>query len=269
MPELPEVEMIRRYAEGTALRQPIHEVTAVHEGRMIPGGLARLRETLLGHQFTHTSRVGKFLFFHLDHGPVLMLHFGLTGDLRYHHDPADAPRFARVTLHMGQGARLSIASQRKFSRLEVAPDVTSFRARRKLGVDALEISEAAFAQAIQGRKAPLKAVLLEQKHFAGVGNWIADEMLYQTRLAPDICCHELPDGALPALYQSLREILLTAIDREARYEAFPAHFMVQQRWEKGHCPRCQTQLVRIVVGGRGTYFCPRCQPSGAESSVLA
>ena len=259
MPELPEVEMIRRYAEGTALHQPIRAVTAEREGRMIPGGLPALQDALSGHIFTGTSRVGKYLFFHLDHGPVLMVHFGLTGELRYHHDPADAPRFTRVVLHLGQGARLSIASQRKFSRLELASDVDSFRTRRGLGIDALDISAAAFARALTGRKAPLKAVLLEQKHFAGVGNWIADEMLFQTRLSPDIRCTDLIPSDIDRLYQAMGDILRTAIQTEAQYEAFPSHFMVPHRWEQGNCPRCGQALVRMVVAGRGTYFCPACQ----------
>lgn len=161
---------------------------------------------------------------------------------------------------MPGGARLSIASQRKFSRLEVAPDVDSFRARRTLGIDALAITAAAFGQAIAGRKAPLKAALLAQKHFAGIGNWIADEMLFQAQLSPDLRCDALSPARLAQLYQVMRDILLTAIACEAQYTAFPQHFMVPHRWEQGNCPRCGTALVRIVVAGRGTYYCPRCQP---------
>jgi formamidopyrimidine-DNA glycosylase len=259
MPELPEVEGYRRYLETTALQQPIAEVTFENEGRMVPSGREALQATVLGRCFQQTTRIGKYLFVQLDEGPVLMLHFGMTGYLKYHQGDSPGPRFTRVSFLFENGYALAFASMRKFSRLKLTPSVADFQSANKLGPDALAISETDFVAALQGRKAYLKSALLQQQHFAGLGNWIADEMLFQARIPPESRCSDLPESTFGALYQAMQDILQMAIKYRARYEAFPQKYMVNERWKAGHCPRCQTELTRMVLGGRGTYFCPNCQ----------
>ncbi|MEO1449804.1 MAG: zinc finger domain-containing protein, partial [Bacteroidota bacterium] len=116
-----------------------------------------------------------------------------------------------------------------------------------------------FVKGLTKRRVAIKTALLGQKLVAGIGNWIADEMLYQANIYPEVPCNTLEKKQLLHLHDLMLDIMQTAIKREAHYDDFPAHFMVPARWAKGDCPACDTKLERIVVGGRGTFFCPSCQ----------
>lgn len=265
MPELPEVELYRREFERVALHQTIRAIDTDNEGRMLPDGLDKLREVAIGHQMVETERIGKYLFIRL--GSVerwLMWHFGLTGSFTYYQEEAMRHRFARIVFTFDSGWKLSFNSMRKFSRLEITDSVAAYQQRKKIGPDAQRISREDFAQVLQKKTTLLKPALLEQKKFAGIGNWIADEMLHRVQVHPEIRCHEVGTETYHALYDALQDIIQVAIDYGADYETFPAHFLIRVREEGGHCPRCERELTRIVVGGRGTYLCETCQPVPAS-----
>ena len=259
MPELPEVELYRRYVAETALNQKIVEIETFNEGRMIPSGVEAIREVSLKKQFKETSRIGKFLFLHLEGKYKLLWHFGLTGAPKYYHTTGEMPRHTRILFKFENGYALSFVCPRKFGRLELLENVEEYRKNRKLGVDAMDISEAGFIKAIKGRKPFIKPVLLQQNHFAGVGNWIADEMLFQTQIHPEVRCEALDDQQIMALFHSMRNIISTAIDHESHYQEFPNQYLVINRKKGGTCPRCENDLIRIEVGGRGTFICENCQ----------
>lgn len=269
MPELPEVELYRRQFEEVALDKAIVAVDAENEGRMVPGGLDQIREAAVGKSMVETQRIGKYLFIHLsDGGPWLMWHFGLTGSFTYYGDEAMQHRFARIFFRLDNGWTLSFNSMRKFSRLEVTESLEAYQKRKKIGADARAISPEDFAAALQRKSMQLKPALLEQKNFAGVGNWIADEMLLWTGLHPERRCHAVSTEQYHALHAALQEIIQTAIDYGADYEAFPKKYLIRVREDGGHCPRCDQELTRLVVGGRGTYLCTSCQaaPEVAETA---
>ncbi|MFK7925025.1 MAG: Fpg/Nei family DNA glycosylase [Bacteroidia bacterium] len=260
MPELPEVEGYRRYVEGTAMNQTITAVEAINEGRMLRGiPLQTFRDASVGERFVKTSRIGKFLFMHLSNNKIQMWHFGLTGEPIYYQAAEEKPRFARFIFHFDSGFQLGFNCMRKFGRLDLLDDIEAYQKKNKLGPDATQIGESAFIAALQGRKTMIKPALLQQQHFAGIGNWIADEMLFQINLHPETRCFAVSEAQYKALYLVMQEILDTAINLDAHYKEFPAHFMVERRWKKGACPRHETPLERIVVGGRGTFICRKCQ----------
>ncbi|MEM7655759.1 MAG: DNA-formamidopyrimidine glycosylase family protein [Bacteroidota bacterium] len=262
MPELPEVERYRRYLRESVLDQPIRKVEAFNEGRMLPGGLERLQQVMEGQRLTHFDRIGKYLFPHLDNGTVMLWHFGMSGRPVFYHESADIPKYERIRFSFDDGYRLAFSSLRKFSRLEVGESVAAFQQAKKLGQDAMEISQEDFVTALSRKKTRIKPALLEQKHFAGVGNWIADEMLFQANIHPEVRCQEVGELGLRHLYLAMQEILQTAISHEADYNTFPKHFMVISRWgEAEGCPRCGGELTKLVVGGRGTYICETCLAS--------
>lgn len=259
MPELPEVEGYRKYLVGTALHQTITGIETINEGRMLRKNREAVVEASLGQQFVETSRIGKFLFLHLSSGWKQLWHFGLTGEPKYYPKEEETPRFARIIFEFENGFNLAFCCLRKFGRLELVKDVEEYRKAHKLGVDAQHISKADFVAALSRKRTAIKTALLQQNHFAGVGNWIADEMLFQIRLHPEVRSNEVGEPLLGELYDRMQEILTTALQLDAHYKEFPQHFMVERRWKKGNCPRCETPLVRIEVGGRGTYLCPTCQ----------
>lgn len=246
---------------GTALHQQITGLKTLNEGRMLRVGREKLKKKSIGQTFVGTDRIGKFLFLHLSNQQIQLWHFGLTGEPKYYPREEALPRFARIVFELESGFNLAFCCLRKFGRLDLLTDIEAYRKQQKLGVDAQQISREEFVRVLRNKKTAIKTALLQQNHFAGIGNWIADEMLFQVQLHPELRGHEVAEAQLGELYDRLQEILTTALNLEAHYKEFPAHFMVERRWQKGNCPRCETPLLRLEVGGRGTYICPNCQQS--------
>ncbi|KAA3439851.1 DNA-formamidopyrimidine glycosylase [Rufibacter hautae] len=270
MPELPEVETYRRFIDETSLFQPITEVEVQDPKRQLQVDLDDFRRTLRGEQFTQTARIGKQLFLETARGPIVTMHFGMTGDVAYYKDEADTPRFARAIFHFENGFKFAFLDSRKFGRLGLTQSVAAFRLQKKLGPDALTLSTEELTQGLARKKSAIKPLLLDQRIAPGVGNWIADEVLFQAQLEPERPADSLQPAEVDRLATCIREVLETAIAAEAIYRDFPSHYLIHAReWDEApasatkdahlHCPRCQTLIQKKYVGGRATYFCPNCQ----------
>ncbi|CAA9259533.1 MAG: Formamidopyrimidine-DNA glycosylase [uncultured Adhaeribacter sp.] len=270
MPELPEVETYRRYFSQTALGQTVVSFTAQDPNRQLTTDYDTLQQALKGVTFTDTHRIGKHFLITLSSGKVLVLHFGMTGDLAYYRDEEDTPRFARIVFFFANGFRLAFIDSRKFGRVGLADSIAAYQQAKELGPDALDISLEQLQSRLQNRKAPVKALLLDQKILAGIGNWIADEVLFQARIYPAKPASNLTTEEFSRLHEAIQLVLRTAIEQEALYQTFPKSFLIHARgWddtvlttatERQVCPRHQTPLTIAKVGGRTTYFCPVCQP---------
>lgn len=270
MPELPEVETYRRFIDETCLYQPIAEVEVQDPKRQLLVDLDEFRRLLLHDQFTHTTRLGKQLFLHTQKGTVVTMHFGMTGDVAFYRDEAETPRFARAVFIFQNGYRFAFVDSRKFGRIGLAESVAAFQQKKKLGPDALTLTTQELAKGLQNKKSLLKPLLLDQRIAPGVGNWIADEVLYQARLHPERRANTLTPEEVERLATAIREVLETAIRAEAIYRDFPAHYLIHSReWDEAptaaatdahlHCPQCQRLIQKSYVGGRATYFCASCQ----------
>jgi formamidopyrimidine-DNA glycosylase len=269
MPELPEVEIYRRYFEETALGLTVTHLE-VEDPRQLTVDEEVLREALRKVRLVKTDRIGKHFLVTLSSGKILVLHFGMTGGLAYYRDAADTPKFARVVFLFSNGFHLAFVDPRKFGRIGLADSVAAYRQEKGLGPDALAMTLAQLEAGLQGRKAPIKALLLDQKILAGIGNWIADEMLYQAGIYPAKPANQLSRAELERLYRAMGQVLQTAIAEEAIYSNFPPSFLIHARgWEEVRlttpaerevCPRHGTALSIHKVGGRTTYSCPVCQP---------
>ncbi|RPD47997.1 DNA-formamidopyrimidine glycosylase [Hymenobacter sediminis] len=270
MPELPEVETYRRFLEEVMLHQTIAALE-VKDAHVLAVEEDTLRQALVGRTVTGTSRLGKNCFLLLDSGQVLVLHFGMTGDVGAYRDEPDAPRFTRVAFHLGSGLRVAFIDPRKFGRIRLADSVSQYQSAKKLGPDALDISAAELQARLGKRKTFLKPLLLDQGITAGLGNWIVDEVLFQARLHPERAAHTLTTPDFEALHAAVQLVLSTAIQHEATYRAFPASFLIHAReWDDSatpgtnqhqYCPRhTTTKIDKTYVGGRATYTCPICQP---------
>ena len=259
MPELPEVEIYRRYFESTCLNQAIRNI-GFKDHKILSAGVDELEQALIGASFTGTVRIGKYLFAELSSGPYVLIHFGMTGNLEYYKDPEQEPRFARWVLQFENGFHFAFIDARKFGRIDLCESPEAYRKDHKLGPDLLDISLEDFTKSFSKRKIPIKAALLEQKNFAGIGNWIADEVLFQCRVHPALPAGEVSPDQLKSIFETSIEVVKTAIRFNTSYGEFPEGYFVHHRDEKDFCPRHPEQSIeRLIVGGRGTYICPICQ----------
>jgi formamidopyrimidine-DNA glycosylase len=262
MPELPDVEVFRGYLQATGLHQPIERAEPADQRLLRGVGARRLRETLRGNSLVATDRHGKHLFAALEKGGFLVLHFGMTGFLRYYRDEEKRPEHAGLVLHFRDGYHLALDSQRRLGEVSLAESVAGFAEKRGLGPDALdpELDCEAFAGMIGGRRGMVKTALMNQQALAGVGNVYADEALYQAGLHPQTPARSLDAQALGRLFRTLRRVLATAIERGADPARLPGSWLLPRREPGAECPRCGGKVAKLTVSGRPTYLCPACQP---------
>ena len=260
MPELPEVETFRRYFEETSLRQKVTGIKVAEKSeKLFKVPIKDLIETLQDNQFTGSSRIGKYLFVHLQKQGYLVVHFGMTGDFSYFHQDDTPPKRAKIFFLFENGFCLSYNSKRKFGWLDLAENIEEYQQDKKLGPDALDIEDEYLFERLKKSMAPVKARLLDQNVLAGVGNWVADEVLYQSKIHPGTTCDRLAKEDFQRLQDSIQHVLNVSVEKAADWDAFPDHFMVKQRQKNGRCPETGERLEVIEVGGRTTYFCPVLQ----------
>jgi formamidopyrimidine-DNA glycosylase len=265
MPELAEVERSRRLWEIGRGAQVLEVILRNRTSRIFrstnPEELVR---SLTGQRFFDSEALGKQMLFRFgDRGHCwLGLHLGMTGELR-----VEKPRYAFLKydhLILRQSKRsLVFSDPRQFGRVlfaqssvapswwtELPPSILSDQFRR-----------ASIAEFCRRRKAsPMKALLLMQERFPGIGNWMADEILWRARLNPKIRAGTLSALEISRVYRVTRSVCAKAVEAMDKDWQLPKSWLFAHRWEDGgKCPRCRTDLLRDVVGGRRTCWCPKCQ----------
>jgi len=258
MPELPEVATYQKYFQYTALHKKVNHVDIADE-RVVRGDADVFCEALKGQTFEETDRVGKYLFVRLSSGQWMSMHFGMTGRLKYFKDQEDKHRFTKVMFGLDNGYHLAFVCPRILGRLGVTEDPAVYQQEKKLGQDALKISLEGFKEQLAGRTGLIKPLLMNQSFVAGLGNWIVDDILYQTAIHPETHADQLDDEQIEQMYEKMKYIIKTAIELEARYHEFPDHFLITHREEGAKSTLYQGEIIRTVVGGRGTYLCPNGQ----------
>lgn len=254
MPELPEVNTFQRYFDASALHQRIHHVE-VHDDKIIrnmDGG--EFAERLQGRMFTGSYRRGKYLFGNLDNGHHVLLHFGMTGDIKYYQDPLDRPKHERFAFVFDNGFHLGFDDPRKFARILYLEDLQAYIQSLPLGEDALRISEAEFLTLMTTKKGPLKAFLLNQQYLSGVGNLYADELCYQTHIHPATRIETLSLEQKKLLFHTLQKILNYAVEQRAHYKHYPEDWLWQWRVEGFVPPDGKGVVRKATIAGRTTYF---------------
>jgi formamidopyrimidine-DNA glycosylase len=254
MPELPEVETIRRYLDRTVLNHTIAGISGV-----APTIDQEHLPPLSGRMITATSRHGKYLFVDLDSGSSLVLHFGMTGDLLLTTGDDSDPPYTRAAVSFSDGSRLAFTDSRRFGRLRWIPDRQAFIAERRLGPDALTVSRETFLPITAGSHQRVKLFLLDQHRIAGIGNIYADEILFQAGIHPLRSLHDLDPVRLSVLAAAIVYVLQTAVDHAADFNQYPADWLIPHRSPGERCPCCDEPVSRVMVTGRYAYFCPSCQ----------
>lgn len=270
MPELPEVESVRR---TLAPRLEGRIVSRVRVGlpklaRPSPGDLAA---GIRGRMVQKIGRHGKLLILELDSGGFWTIHLGMTGQLIL---ASQRPRakHIHITISFADGGeRLYYRDLRQFGALTFCPDAAALAAGplANMGPDALGLERGRFVSRLASRRTPLKSLLLDQRVLAGVGNIYADEALHRAGLHPTSRPAELSSRQLNDLHRHLQQILAEAlarggssvrnfVDAEGRPGTFQHALRVYRRTGQP-CPACQTTIAKIVLAGRSTHFCPHCQ----------
>ena len=259
MPELPEVEIFKRYLDSTSLHRRITNVEVCDE-YILKGVSARaLARQLNGRRFEDSYRHGKHLFVRVGHELWLRLHFGMTGSFQCLNRNDVAPRTARVVFHFADNCRLAFDDQRKFGEIELVEDVDQILQTRGLGPDALQISFSQFKAGIKKRRGAVKALLLNQQFIAGVGNLYADEILFRVGMHPGTNAASLSDKDLSSLFHAMRYVLEKTISLKANFKRLPKSWLLPYREKRGNCPRCGQGLKSATIGGRTSLFCAHCQ----------
>ena len=258
MPELPEVENFRKYLEGTSLQKKIVKID-IDDPKMVKVPTKEFEGAFMGEEFAGTDRIGKYLFIKTSNGKVMVMHFGLTGKLSYFRDIEDLPRFTRVLFWFEDGFKLAYICMRKFGFVSLTNAVADYKASVKLADDAALISFEDFYHKLKNRKSFIKPAIMDQKVVAGVGNWIADDVLYQSRIHPESRISHLQEEDLKTIFEKIKHVVEVALKCEADYDQFPEYFFIHNRKDDGVCYHTGKPIERIEVGGRGTYFSPSWQ----------
>lgn len=275
MPELPEVETIAR---GLRASLPGRRILAVRLGKTdFMDDPAALERDLPGTRIEDVTRYGKFLLLRLrsakgSGGPCfLVVHLGMTGQLAPQRVEEPVARHTHALFLLDDGRELRYTDIRRFGRLTLVPQASLEEFLSRLGIDPLEAAAAEFGQRVSGRRAQIKALLLDQRVFRGMGNIYADESLWRARVHPRRHAARLSVEQVMRLRRAIRGVLSAAIrmrgssvsnylDAEGRPGAYQRRHRVYRR-EGKPCFRCGEKIRRVIVAGRSSYFCARCQPA--------
>lgn len=271
LPELPDVEVFKRRLVEGALDRRIDTV-AVRNRRVLAGlSPGRLQAGLAGHRFRAARRHGKHLFAQIDAGWWLALHFGMTGEIKCFTGDDPAPNYDRLRIDFVNGTHLAYYDPRLLGRLRLIDDPDRFIADKPLGPDALDpaFDYRAFAAILDKARGGIKALLMDQTLIAGIGNIYSDEILFQARIHPQTKVSSLDGGERRAVYRAMKAVLKKAIARGADPDKLPADYLIPHRRAGAVCPRCGGRVARLSLGGRSSYFCPRCQPDPGARTVTA
>ncbi len=282
MPELPEVETVRRGLEPVMAGQVIARA-AVNRPDLRWPLPERMAVRLTGARVLGLRRRSKYILADLSTGETLLIHLGMSGRMlvsgaqlgQFHHDHPAPARHDHVVLDMEGGARITFNDARRFGAMDLMPTegAETHPLLAGLGPEPLGnmFDEAYLTARLKGRRTPIKAALLDQKIVAGLGNIYVSEVLFRAGVRPDRLAGELPARRAGALVPLIREVLAEAIeaggsslrdyrqsDGELGY--FQHSFRVYDR-EGEACvtPGCKGSVTRIVQSGRSSFYCPRCQ----------
>ncbi|MDX2064251.1 MAG: DNA-formamidopyrimidine glycosylase family protein [Fimbriimonadaceae bacterium] len=279
MPELPEVESVRRLMSGILVGHRVNDVE-VRPDEIVLRGLPpeAVSERLRGAEIRSVGRRGKYFWFDTGDRGYVLGHLGMSGwvrelggpSIRLHShgeapldDAAGEPRFLKMRVTSSSGRAFAFTDGRRLARIWLADRLEDDPGYAKLGPDAWQDLPAIgeFTDLYRRRKAPIKALLLQQEILAGIGNWIADEVLYRARIAPMRVANTLSEAEYAALRQAIVEVLDLAVSVDADYQRFPDSWLFHVRWGGGRGAEFLDgqAIVRETVGGRTTAWVPEVQ----------
>jgi len=261
MPELPEVESYKRYIDQTCLDQKIIALDC-RDDRLLKQPKSNFNDILISQKLTDTERIGKYLFLKTDAGDVLVIHFGMTGRPHYYSGEDNRPQYAHIQLSFDNGYHFGFENKRKFGWWNLTSSIKEFKSEHSLSDDARDLILEDFKASLNKRSTDIKKIIMDQSICAGVGNWMADDILYQAKIHPKHKVEDMTENNIKAVFEAMKNVIEVAIDKEAHYANFPDYFLIHNRKDGGTCHHTGCKIDKIKVGGRTTYFSPEWQKIG-------
>ena len=281
MPELPEVETIRRDLNKELKGRKILRLKFYDWGKMLQPSPEVVKKAVEGKKIKDFGRRAKLLLMHLDdHGSTIAIHLKLSGQLfiRKHTDNPD--RFTHVILELDRGEELRFNDLRKFGYMKLIENKEQLeKILSEFGPEPLtsEFTFEKFKEIVSKSSRSVKIVIMDQQKIAGVGNIYADEALWIAKIHPEYPANKLTENKLKELYEAVQSVIKQGIDDrgtsvDSYYDARGKKGKHDQnlkvfRQDEKPCPRCGTIIKKIRVGGRGTHFCPQCQNQKGVNSI--
>ncbi len=275
MPELPEVEVVRRGLEPVLVGRRIEAVAVLHPRpvRRHLAGPDDFAATLRGRTFEAPRRRGKFLWLPFADGDALLAHLGMSGQFRLDVPGAELRRNTRVLVDLDDGVQLRFVDQRMFGGLSLSPGGAELPVEvAHIARDLFDplLDRAALVARIEGKNSAIKRVLLDQTVVSGIGNIYADEALWAARVHGETRASALSRRAIGRVLDAARDVMAEALNQGGT--SFDALY-VNVNGESGYfdrtlnvygradqpCPRCGTPIRRVAFANRSSHFCPRCQ----------
>uniref|UniRef100_A0A0E0HU19 Formamidopyrimidine-DNA glycosylase catalytic domain-containing protein n=1 Tax=Oryza nivara TaxID=4536 RepID=A0A0E0HU19_ORYNI len=284
MPELPEVEAARRALEAHCVGRRIARCAVADDPKVVvaaAGGRVAFERAMVGRTIVAARRRGKNLWLRLDAPPFPSFQFGMAGAIYIKGVPVtksvvsstdDWPsKYSKFFVQLDDGLEFSFTDKRRFARVRLFEDPETVPPISELGPDALfePMSSDSFADSLSRKKIGIKALLLDQSFISGIGNWIADEVLYQSRTHPLQIASSLSRESCEALYQSIQEVVKYAVEVDADCDCFPVEWLFHHRWGKKPGKVNGQKIEFITAGGRTTAYVPQLQKlTGMQSSKV-
>ncbi len=273
MPELPEVETVRRTLQQKLAGLKFTDVQIFLPKIVRTPDPGEFRKTITDKKIIRISRRGKYLLVCLSSSHTLVVHLRMTGRLIYSESDGPPPKYTHAIFHLDNGARLYFADMRQFGQMWLVPvsSLDDLAGYKKLGVEPLDdlFTRDYLKKQLRRRHARIKSLLLDQTFIAGLGNIYTDEVLHRARINPERLATTLTPREIARLYHAIRDVLQESIenrgtsvrdfvDGNGQAGKYQEHLRVYGR-EGKPCPCCGEKIVRKKVGGRSSYFCPSCQ----------
>lgn len=274
MPELPEVEHTRRKLAAASVGRRILQVACADDPIVVVDGAPAVERALDQATILAAHRHGKWLWLELDRRPHLLMHLGMTGSIRVPGDdplrlessPEELdrswpPRFTKLTLELEGAAPIAFTNARRLGRLLLREAPRTTPPLSKLGFDPLNElpSLTDFRARLARRRGLLKGLLLDQTFAAGIGNWMADEILYRAEIDPRRTIDSLSEDDVHRLHAGLDYVVRTAVDADAVAERYPPSWLFHHRWDKDTQTRDGAPIAYIKAAGRTTAWVPSRQ----------
>jgi len=265
MPELPEVETVKRGLEKSILGKKIINVRVHHPTVIREPSVKEFVKELTRVTIKNILRRAKVLILELSNGKSLVIHLKMTGQLVY----PGTGKGSRVTFALSDGKQLDFNDQRLFAELRLLDDWRKLKFIKSLGPEPFDINLSQFSAMLSKKKTKIKPLLMDQTFISGIGNLYAAEVLFRAKIHPERAANSLSGKEKKLLFNQIRETLQEAI----KYQGSSVDQYVQLSGEPGGyakyhkvydregkpCLVCKTTIKRTALGGRGTYFCPKCQ----------
>ena len=266
MPELPEVERARRFIEKNGASKKILEVKTYADPIVFKGVThTHFAKTLRNRKIEKVHRHGKQLWIELDQAPHPLFHLAMTGKFESYSDIQERPKYLKAEFLFSDGTRLGFTNARRFGRIQLKDDPRTEPPISKLGPDPVlnfpKIEN--FRTDLAKRKGNIKGLLLNQSFIAGIGNWIADEILYQSKISPNRTIDQLNSKETGTLHRKIKEIIHFAVSKNANAHQFPNTWMFHQRWRDGRGRSEKREFPHEIrfdkIAGRSTAWVPKIQ----------